>query len=176
MLFWEMGLIDAADAATSRLASGRRRAWSARAGALWAPASEVLQGWPTIPGNSNAFGAKAVSTWPEGVAPVVWVTPSSLKAHGELGNWWAALAKRKRGVVVFSETPQGASALGQALRAEGRIPGRWKIPGHAEVWSWGWDWIAKTNRLRSSSGPCRKSQRSTKPTTWVKTKKLLTGP
>ena len=138
VLFWEMGLIDAADAATSRLASGRRRAWSARAGALWAPASEVLQGWPTIPGNSNAFGAKAVSTWPEGVAPVVWVTPSSLKAHGELGNWWTALAKRKRGVVVFSESPQGASALGQALRAEGRIPGRWKIPGHAEVWSWGW--------------------------------------
>ena len=139
-VFWEMGLVDGADAATSRLSSGRRRAWSHRPGALWAPLSDVLEGWPAIPGSKGAFGGKVATAWPADVTPVFWATQAALQVHGEPGAWWAALAQRPRGVVVFSENPSHpAKALMAALRQAGRTPSRWRIPGHGEVWTWGWE-------------------------------------
>lgn len=140
LLFWELGLVDAADAATGRLATGRRRAWSARAGALWAPMSDVLEGWPSVPGSKGSFGSKPAAAWPAEAVPVFWATQAALQAHGDPAAWWPALAQRPKGIVVFSENPQAAAVnLAAALRQAGRVPSRWKIPGHGEVWTWGWE-------------------------------------
>lgn len=137
-LFWEAGLLDAADAATGRLAVGRRRAWARRAGALWAPLADVVDGWPAAPGTRGAFGSKAVADWPAAVVPVLWATQEALQAFGEPAEWWPALAGRPQGAVVFSETPGAvAYALGQALRQAGRVPARWRVRGQGEIWTWG---------------------------------------
>ena len=138
--FVEMGLLDAADAATARLNAHQRLAYAATPAAPWAPPSEVLRGWPAVPGKAiGAFGKKPAAAWSAAQVPVVWATPAACKMHGleGLDHWWSALATQPSGAVVFEKPLPQAAAFLQQLKAAGRRPGRARVEGLGEVWSWG---------------------------------------
>lgn len=138
LVFRELGLVDAADAATARLPAPRRQAWSANEAPAWAPASVAGKGWPTPPGQSAVFGKKATKAWPDHIVPVFWALPSSVAVHGQPTGWWAALAAQPQGVAVLPDSPgEAARALAQALKEAGRAPSRWRVEG-VQIWSWGW--------------------------------------
>ena len=138
LVFRELGLVDAGDAATGRMAASRRQAWSASEAPAWAPASNASKGWPIAPGRAAIFGKRVMAPWPSHVVPVFWALPASLAAHGDPTGWWNALATQPQGVVVLPD-PVGSAgqALAQALRTAGRVPSRWRVQG-VQVWSWGW--------------------------------------
>lgn len=148
--FLELGLVDAADAATARLAGRRRQIHAAQAVRAWGPEAALVQtGFPAWPGASGAFGKKAAPAWPTHRVPVVWATPASLRRHGSVADGWPAIARQARGVVVLS-TGGDASigrALADALKARGRVPSRWRLPEGWEVWRWGWEASAHDERL-----------------------------
>ncbi len=139
--FVEMGLVNPADAATARLNAHQRQAYASVPAAPWAPPSDVLKGWLPVPGKaSGAFGKKATASWGESQVPVVWATQAALRTHGPDGleDWWTALAHQPAGVVVLdSPLPGATSVLLPRLKAAGRRPGRVRVTGLGEVWSWG---------------------------------------
>jgi len=138
--FVEMGLVDAADAATARLNAHQRHAYSALPAAPWAPPSEVLKGWPAVPGKAvGAFGKKPAPAWASTQVPIVWATLAACKAHGldGLEAWWPALAQQPSGAVIFEKPLAQAASFVQQLKAAGRKPGRVRVTGVGEIWSWG---------------------------------------
>lgn len=140
LIFHELGLVDAADAATGRFPDFRRKARSLNPAPSWAPSSEVKKGWPTPMGSSASFGKKAGPGWTSEVVPVFWLTGASVSAHGVPKDWWPGLAAQPQGVVILGEGVHeqvGAAALAQALRGQGHRLGRWRLPG-VEIWTWGW--------------------------------------
>lgn len=140
LVFHEMGLVDAGDAATGRLPTARRQARSLHPAPAWAPSSQVEKGWPIPPGRTASFGKRAGPGWAPEAVPVFWLTKASIAAHGVPKDWWPSLAAQPQGVVVLAEGVRDqvqAAALALALRAKGHALGRWRLPG-VEIWAWGW--------------------------------------
>lgn len=138
--FVEMGLVDAADAATARLNGHQRLAYSALPAAPWAPPSTPLKGWPAVPGKAvGAFGKKPAAAWSSSQVPILWATVAACQTHGMdvLEQWGQTLANQASGAVVFDKPSAQAVAFLQKLKAAGHRPGRVRVTGLGEVWSWG---------------------------------------
>lgn len=139
-MFLEVGLINAGDAATARLPSSRRQAWSLRPAAIWAPLSQVSADLPPLPGKASAFGKKAAVGWTSALVPITWATRAARAAlpGASWEAWWTAVAGQTAGAVIFDcPLPRDAAHLLAALRKVNRPAGRWKIGTQAEVWAWG---------------------------------------
>ncbi len=137
--FLEVGLLEAADAATRMLPSTSRSLRALRQGSdPSAPQAQIMATWPKPPlrgDDSRRYGVGVERAKFD--ACVVWVTVSSLAAFGatDLISWWRHFATGAKGWVVFecAVATKHMDALAAMLPT---APARIDLPGYS-IWEMG---------------------------------------